>query len=312
MASRPLNYPHPVLVDDSRDFPECSFRLNLVNQDDAGDDLVFGLSCILDCSGLQRMLDEGSAAAYLRILCNRTSYRSVVPIDNMDDFEVRIEKRRVCDSIDLQAMIVATKAFSQYELAEFNQTYFASMSFKLRRGDILAIEPGMTVKLNSVLEKDMAGIVQITSDTNASEMHVYYATVEDLDPSRTDYIYVMLPESEYITYGQLRTKKHLKFGVERFLQCSVVLPAITEALSRLRREEMIEEGELDRHHMGTIWADSLYASLARLGIESLADQTSSDYELANKLLGNVEGDSLSNLMQKLTEWSTIKDEDEAL
>ena len=101
-------------------------------------------------------------------------------------------------------------------------------------------------------------------------------------------------------------------GVERFLQSSLVLPAITEALSLLRREEMLEKGELDRHYMGTIWADSLYAALARMGFESLADQSSSDYELANKLLGNVEGDSLINLEQRLTEWSTIRDEDDVL
>lgn len=312
MASKILNYPHPVLAQGSRDFPGCVFRLDLISQDDSGQDLIFGLSCMLDCACLQEMLDDGRAAVYLRFRCSRTSYRGVKKVHGATDFEVRIPKNLVSDSLNLQAVIVAADGIDGYALPEFNQSYFENMTFKLRKGDILAIEPGMTVKLNSILEEDMAGIVQVTSDAKASEMHVHYAAIEDMDPSRTDYIYVMLPESEYYTYGQLRTKKHLKHGVERFLQSSLVLPAITEALSLLRREEMIEEGELDRHHMGTIWAESLYAALARMGIESLAEQPVSDYELANKLLGDVEGDSLSNLMQKLTEWSTIRDEDDVL
>lgn len=312
MASKTLNYPHPVLEQGSRDFTECDFRLDLISQDDSSQDLVFELSCNLDCAGLQKMLNDGRAAMYLRFRCSRTSYRGVEKVHGTDGFEARIPKNLVSDSMDLQAIIVAANAIDDYVLPEFNQSYFKNMTFKLRKGDILAIEPGMTVKFNTILEKDMAGIVRVTSDAKASEMHVHYAAIEDMSPSRADYIYVMLPESEYYVYGQLRTKKYLKHGVERFLQSSLVLPAITEALSLLRREEMLEKGELDRHYMGTIWADSLYAALARMGFESLADQSSSDYELANKLLGNVEGDSLINLEQRLTEWSTIRDEDDVL
>lgn len=312
MAAKQLNYPHPVLEEGNKDFPGCTFEMNLLSQDDSGENLTFDLSCVLDCAGLQRMLDDGSADAYLRIKCARTSYRNVKHIDSLANFEVQIEKQRIGGLVELQAVIVAAGESLQYRLPEFNRTYFGDMAFRLRKGDVLAIEPGMRVSLDSVLEREMAGIVQVTYDSKISDMRVHYAAIEDEDPDRSDYIYVILPKEEYKFYGQLRTKKHLRHGIERFLQCSLVLPAITEALSRLRYEEMVEEEDLERHYKGTVWADSLYASLRRLGIGDLSEEAASDYELANRLLGNVEADSINNLMQKLKEWSTIGEEDEAL
>ncbi len=73
-----------------------------------------------------------------------------------------------------------------------------------------------------------------------------------------------------------------------------------------------EDGTSITQYKGTIWADSMYAALHKLNITELADEPRSDYELANMLLANVTSDSLSNLMQKLTEWSRIREEDPSL
>lgn len=114
----------------------------------------------------------------------------------------------------------------------------------------------------------------------------------------------------------MRTKKHFKNGIERFLQSTLILPAITEAISKLRMEEYllenIEDEDYEILYKGTVWADSILKALNNLGIDDLANCTSSDYELANKILGNVAADSLNNLMQKMTEWSTIRQEDDVL
>lgn len=99
------------------------------------------------------------------------------------------------------------------------------------------------------------------------------------------------------------TRKHLKNDVERFLQTSLILPAIIEAIGRLRMEEyMVEnfdEEDYEILYKGTIWADSILKALANLGIDDLANCKNSDFELANKILGNVVSDSISNLIQKI-------------
>lgn len=159
--------------------------------------------------------------------------------------------------------------------------------------------------------KKYGGVVFINSNSAIKEPKVYFASVEETDPSLTDYITISLPDSEYKNYAKLSTKKHLKNVLARFLQGALVFPAITEAVARLRREEELEE-DPDCHYRGTIWAESLYNALNKMGIEELATCNQSDFEIANKLLGDVVGDSINTLMQKMIDWSTIQQEDEAL
>lgn len=160
----------------------------------------------------------------------------------------------------------------------------------------------------------MAGIVQVRGDLNASNMSVHFPEVTEERPDLTDYIVITLPDMDYKNYARMMTKKHLKNGVERFVQASVILPAITEAVGKLRAEESTvgEDGDTITHFKGTVWADSIYDALIKYGILDLAENQMSDYEIANILLGNVASDSISNLMQKLTEWSTIREEDPTL
>ena len=311
MRNRAIEYPHPVLNEYTNDYVDSSFSLEVLSQSDNGPDITLELECALKCDGLARSIATGDAKIIMRITCYRTSYRGTFDLDPTGSTLIKIEKKRVTGSIDLQAMIVATHEIQHFKLPEFNQNYFGGVEFNIRKGDVLANEPGINVKLNTTLEKNMAGIVIVRGDKNAHDMSVRFAETDTEDPEYTDYIVITLPDMDYNNYFRLMSKKHLKNGVERFIQASVILPAITEAVSLLRAEEKYvgDDGEPETHYNGTVWADSIHAALAKYGITDLASNTQSDFALANLLLGNVTSDSLSNLMQKLTEWSTIRSED---
>lgn len=312
MRNKAIEYPHPVLNEYTNDFGECDFSIAIVSHGDNGKDLEFEVQYTLNCPGMLSLVENGIAKIMLRLVCYRTSLRIMKELEIGKNTVITIPKNMVSDSIDFQGVIVATQNYDSYKLAEFNQDYFDGAIFKIRKGAVLANEPGLKIKLNSVLEKNASGIVQVTGSPSITEMKVNYATVEETDPALTNYIVITLPDAEYKNYAKLRTKKHLKNGVERFLQASIILPAVTEAISILRREEMIEAEEDEPHYRGTVWADSILHALHGLGIEELASCNRSDYELANLILGNVVGDAVSNLMQKLTDWSTIRQEDESL
>lgn len=312
MRNKAIEYPHPVLNEYTKDFRECSFSIEIKSHGDNGKDLEFELEHSLNCPGILQMIKDGIAKMYVRIVCFRTSFRTVIELNPEENNIIRIPKKLVTDVIELETMIVAIKDYDNYNLDEFNVDYFDGMAFKISKGTVIANEPGLKIKLNTVLEKNVSGVVLVTGSPSISEMVVNYATVEETDPALCNYIVITLPDNIYKNYAKLRTKKHLKNGIERFLQCSVILPAVTEAVSILRREELIEADEEDVHYRGTVWADSIMHALANLGVEELASCNRSDYELANLILGNVVGDSVSNLMQKLTDWSTIRQEDEAL
>ena len=311
MRNRAIEYPHPVLNEYTNDFVDCEFSIEVVSQGDSGSDITLELGYNLKSEGISDLLTKGVAKIVLRLTCFRTSFRRIYYLEPEGTTIISIEKKNVTDVIDLQASIVAVRDFKEYQLSDFNKNYFGSAAFSLRKGDVIANEPGIKIKLDTVLEKNMAGIVQV-SHAEISEMRVHYASIEETDPALTNYIIITLPEAEYKYYSNLTKKKHLKKGIERFLQCSIVLPAITEAVSKLRMEEVLEESELDKHYKGTVWADSIKAALLNLGIDDLSENTESDYAIANRLLGNVVSDSINNLMQKMIEWSTIRPEDDVL
>lgn len=312
MRNKAIEYPHPVLNEYTNDFIESNFSIEVVSHSDNGNTIELKFDYILSCAGVVDLLLRGLAKIIMRLTCFRTSYRTVYDMQLNGTTIISIPKKLVTDVIDIQAMIVATKNFDQYALKEFNKNYFGETAFALRKGDIIANEPGIEIKLSKVLEKNMAGIVLINTDPKISEMKVSYASIEETDPALTNYIFITLPDAEYRNYATLMTKKHLRNSIERFLQSSVVLPAITEAVSKLRKEEDSDEPEGDCHYRGTVWADSIYEALSTFGIDDLSSNTQSDYEIANKLLGNVLSDSIINLKQKMIEWSTIRQEDDVL
>ena len=314
MRNKAIEYPHPVLTEYSRDYLDSQFSIDVISHTDNGSEIVFEVECHVECDGLLKTIASGDAKAIARMTCYRTSLRKTYELSPSGTTVIRIEKSKVSDTIDLQAMIVAAKDIVGFKLPEFNAEYFGGIEFKIRKGDVLASEPGIKIKLNVMLEKNMAGIVQVRGDQNATNMSVHFAEVTEMRPDLTDYIVITLPDMDYKNYARIMTKKHLKNGVERFVQASVILPAITEAVSKLRAEETIvgDDEEPITQYKGTIWADSIYEALMRYGITDLSASQMSDCEIANVLLGNVTSDSVSNLMQKLTEWSTIRAEDPTL
>ncbi len=316
MRNKAIEYPHPVLNEYTNDFMECEFSIEVANHSDNGNSLTLEIKCNLQCEGIVKMVRDGIAKIVLRITCFRTSYRAVYELKLDSTSIVNIPKNLVTDVLDLQAMIVANCDYNTYCLSEFNHNYFGTQPFHLSKGYVIANEPGIKIKLDTVLEKEMAGVVLIAVDPAISTIKVNYATIREENPKLTNYIVITLPDAEYANYAKLRTKKHLKNGIERFLQSSLILPAITEAIGKLRMEEYlienIEDGENEISYKGTIWAESILKALRDFGVDDLSDCKDSNFELANKILGNVVGDSINNLMQKMTDWSTIRQEDDVL
>lgn len=312
MRNKAIEYPHPVLSEYAKDFTDSNFSINIVSHGDDGTNISLEIEHTLNCKGIFQLLEAGKAKIILRATCFRTSFRQTFDMNVDKNTLISIPKRNVTDTLDIQAMIVATSACNDYKLSEFNTNYFGNEAFSLRKGDVIATEPGIKIKLSSILEKNVAGIVLVETNPTISKMRVNYASMEETDPALSDYIVISLPDDEYKTWAKLRTKKYLRKGTDRFLQSSLILPVITEAISKLRNEEELVEEDKTEHYKGTIWANSILEALKKIGIDDLTNCLQSDVELANELLGNVVEDSFSNLMSKMTEWSTIRQEDEIL
>ncbi len=307
-----MEYPHPVLVPDGNDFVDSSFEVNILSENDEDKDIAITFKCDINCPGLLDLLMSGKLKMLMKVRCPRTSYRCAIRIMDFENAIVEIPKDKVNDTVFLQALIVSAENDFTYKLDEFNQTYFVNQSFTLRKGDIVAISSEIIIKLETVLEKNIPSIVLVSTEKGLKELKVVYAKTDEEDLKFRDYITILLPEDEYLIYEKLRTKKSYKSGVARFLQASLIVPALTEGIAKLRMEDREEQEEEATYH-NTIWANSICEALEEnFGIDDLNDCQLTDYHLANKLLGNVEGDSLNNLLQKMQDWSMIHQEDDIL
>lgn len=306
MRNKGIDFPHPVLNEYTSDYLDSSFSISVSSNSDNGSDLVFQIESELKSDGITRLIETGKAKALLRVMCHRTSFRDTYPLKINGSCLISIPKAKIADKLSIQGMIVAQDELTDFSLTEFNPDFFTNTVFKLRKGDVIADEPGIWVSLDTLIEPNVGGIVQVKCGTPTCSVSVYYPDESDQNPETCDYIYVTLPEDLYKTYHKLSHKKYLKTGVERFLQSAVVLPAIVEGISKLRFEESTMPEDDEPHYRHTVWGESIYAELSKRGIETLDDESKSDYELANLLLGDVISDSISNLMTKASEWSQLQ------
>ena len=310
MKNDGMEFPHPVLSVTTRDYLNSSFSISFIESTDNGAELILIIESALDSRGLAALIDEGKASPILRLKCYRTSYRDTFPLKINGSTEVHIQKSKVADKLSLQGLIVASEDIPSFVLDEFNPDFFDTTVFKIRKGDILADEPGLRITLDTLIEQNLSGIVQI-NHADVPHIKVHFATEDEENAVLVDYIIITMPDDLYKTYALLREKKYLKSGIERYLMASVIFPAIVEGVGKLRAEELYLEEDDDNipRYRDTVWANSIYDSLLKKGFQDIESSEMTDYELANILLGEVVNDAISNLKQKADDWTRIHEED---
>ena len=305
MKIKTTEYPRPVLNEYLKDFKNSRFALSDPEFTETAESIVLKISYELVCPGIEDLISQGKAKTVVRLNCPRAFYRTICDLKAGEPTEIVISKSLIADKLEIQGIILATEDFNSYKLPEFNESYFGSMKFSLRKGDVIANEPGMEIKLNKVLEKTAAGVVKITVDSNSESIRVKYATVDEPDSQYSNYIVVVLPQRDFENYKNLTKKKYFKSGVERALQASLLLPVIVEAVDLIKAELLTEPDEDDARYIGTIWADSVIEALAKKDIDPTLTQKTS-VELANMILGDVVADSLNDLWEKQKEMTKMQ------
>lgn len=110
MRNKAIEYPHPVLNEYTNDFAACNFSIEIVSHGDSGKNLEFEIQYALDCPGMLQLIRDGIAKMYLRVVCYRTSYRTVEELKIDGNTIITLPKKMVTDVVDFQAMIVAKRA----------------------------------------------------------------------------------------------------------------------------------------------------------------------------------------------------------
>ncbi len=298
MRKSEINFPHPLLSDYSKDYSaECSFVVDLGEVQETAHAFIFPFTYSLSSPGLKNMIEQNLATVVIRVYCSATSYRKVFKFDSSSVLSVEIPKGNVAKRIELQGSIVAAADTTSFSLPEHNQNFFAGSVIDLNRGNILAEADPIQINIDdSELEKQLSSIILIDSTEGIECLDVNYDDAED------GLIHIRMPVNEYQEYFTLR-KNYGRYGISRFLQSAVLMPALTEAIQLLRTEAMLKEllgDEFEEKYGTTIWADSILGKCEELQ-RDISDCSISAYGLANEILHFVTKDAVSELHKKAQE-----------
>lgn len=248
------NYPYPVLTPRGDDYVACSFDVEgeSIKHDSQ---LELKLNSKLDCASLHELIDQGRATIVLHIECSRSAYRKSHELP-LGAHTITISSDDISGRVSLCPFIVAKQDIADYISTQFNPIY-NDMSFRLRSGAVLAegIEKSVFVDTSTRDIDYKPDIFSVVPDDNMNEDPDEKSCIR-VDPCNPK-IKIHMPTKAYGQYAAL-----LKSGISiELVRCVVVLPAMIEALARMRRAYANDEIE---DFEGYIWFNTVKERLMQL------------------------------------------------
>ena len=295
-----IDYPNPVLSFDRDDYNEnCEFDVSFKEEDITVDEKFINIPavCDLKCDGLLRVIKEGSASVVVLISSPSGFYRRTFEFEK-DSFTiiVQIPKFDVKKDIHFRGYVLAKTDIKGFRCeGEFNDLYFHSMPFDVKKGDVLAEGRTRVIPIDdSELEKPISSIFLIKRNDQADAE----AEIEAFFDDESEKIVVLLSERLNKLYYAI--KEFNNGALHRYLNGIIIFPVLIEAISKMcDYYRGIGEDYSDRRWFRTIDRKLSEAPISINLSESYDDHSYT--ELADRLLGNIAYDGLFSVKTTIDE-----------
>ena len=161
-------FPNPVLAAGRDDYIDsCSFRTVFDENEIIVDaeNIVIPTKYSLVCNGLQTLIDSGDAVVVISVKSSAASYSKLFkfPVGSTE-MPISVPKFSVVTKMDIVGSIIAAHNIDNFCCdGEFNDLYFGTATFEIRKGDILATEDSRSVYVDDTeLEKPISSIFDIS------------------------------------------------------------------------------------------------------------------------------------------------------
>ena len=283
-------FPNPVLADGRDDYIEsCIFRTVL---DESGitvdaDNITIPIKYQLICNGLQKLIDSGDAIVVAKLKSSAASYSKLFRFPaGKSEMSIVIPKFSVISRMDLECSILATHNIKEFRCdGEFNELYFGTSTFEIRKGDILAVEDSRYIYLDdSELEKPLSSIFCISRhDDQESDVIPEYSG-EKIEIRLKSELYKLYCYFKDFNNGTLR----------RYATGIIVYPILVEAIGFVISHNQGNESEFSENR----WFRAIQHKADTKGIDLCRDN---DYSttIANDILGDIALDALKSFKDTL-------------
>lgn len=256
------SYPHPV-VGNQDDVPHCACQATAEHSSDR--DQLY-LSFKVDCSSqvINRLIQQDVAHYVVHVECSNTLFRRAWTFKE-DTFMLAISLNDLCDSVEINVAICATRHVSDYSPDGMHEDYGDS-TFEVGPGDFLAVTPTMALEVYPNFESlgRVGSIMEIhaSSQSGDSPMSVVFESSK---------IQIILSQNDFRDYAISKANPDA-LGL---LMCAIVLPVLIEATRHVLT--MQEEDIVD----GKRWQKVLYSRIKELGKHAASDDP---FEISQVLL----------------------------
>lgn len=290
MKSVKDEFPNPVLAVGRDDYNEdCSFG-TFFSEDEITVDtekINIPIQYLLECESLESFIKNGDAVCVVLVKSSAASYSKLFRFgDTEKEKTIAIPKYDVVNKIDLTGSIIAAKDIKGFQCKEFNEMYFGSATFEIRKGDILAIEETRSIYVdNSELEKPIASIFSIRIDNEQETDIVPYFEDHKIDIHLKNDLFDLYYHFKDFNNGVLR----------RYAMGIIVYPVLIEAIDYIKG--YYQSGE-DSGVSELRWFRTIVHKSELKGID-LSNTEDSASTIADKLLGGVVLDALKSFKDTL-------------
>ncbi|WP_273227034.1 hypothetical protein [Mogibacterium timidum] len=294
MKSVKNEFPNPVLASGRDDYIESccfftSFDENEITVD--SENISFSIKYTLQCAGLESMVKNEQAVAVVLIKSSAASYSKLFRFPpSSTELNISIPKYDVVSKMDIYGSIIAADNIPQFRCdGEFNELYFGTSTFEIRKGDILATEDSRSIFVDdSELERPISSIFDISrNDEQDSDVvpNFYGQKIE-----------IFLKSELYDLYYKFRDFNN--GALRRYAAGVIVYPVLVEAIMYItgyyQNEDQGDGTDLSEKR----WFRAIDHKADVKGI-NLQTYQDSPTTLANDLLGDIALDALKSFKDTL-------------
>lgn len=298
MKSEKYEFPNPVLALGRDDYIEsCKFYTELYDDKIVVDNenITFQIKYALECKGISDLVKNGDAAVVVKVKSSAASYsRLFMFAADVCEMTVKVPKYAVIDKMEVSCCIVASKDMDKFRCeGEFNELYFGSSAFEIRKGDILATENSRIIYIDtSELEKPIESIFLI----NKNDEQPGYVEPNFDDLEYPDKIVINLKSELYNLYYILKDSNN--GTLRRYVTGIIVYPVLVEAIGYVVSSYQNEDTDEYTNFNEKRWFRAIDRQAESKGYD-LKNCEESPTTLANTLLGNIALDALKQLKEVL-------------
>lgn len=218
------SFPHPV-VGNGDDVPDAHFQATFDFESDKSN---FYVKVAVRCSSktLLNAIKKGAACYTLHVECSNTLFRRSYDFDG-ESHRVAIPSTMIHDTVEVNAFIRAKQGNPKYSVDGANPDY-DGMTFAVMPGDILAVGDSQTFDADHSVDplRRVGALMVVEQSSKAGDLPM---EADFGESTGDDKIRILLCESDFKAYGEMKSVPHLT----NHLTTTLVLPVLIEALHLL-------------------------------------------------------------------------------